>query len=68
MPQKHYRDLEGKSPEEQEALRQQYFQSFREGMEKTLEDEIDGHERKMTIIGLIMLGVFIGVLGLAVWL
>lgn len=68
MPQKHYRDLEGKTPEEQEALRQQYFESFREGVEKTLENEIDGHERKMTIIGLITLGVFVSVLGLAVWL
>lgn len=68
MAQKYYRDLEGKTPEEQEALRQQYFQQFREGMEETLEHEIDGHERKMTIMGFIMLGVFLGVLGLAAWL
>ena len=52
------------SPEEKQAA----FDAFREDLDKAVETGIDAHEAKMTKMGFLFLGIFIGVIAVAAFL
>jgi type II secretory pathway component PulF len=49
------------SPEEKDAA----FQAFRADLEKAVDRGVQNHEAKMTTMGFVFLGVFVGVIALA---
>ena len=55
-----------KNPTESEKL--ESFKRFREEMAKDVEEGVDGHESKMTKMGFMFLGIFVGVIALAAFL
>ena len=54
------------NPSESEKL--ESFQRFREEMAKDVEEGVDDHESKMTKMGFMFLGIFVGVIALAAFL
>ena len=54
------------NPSESEKL--ESFDRFREEMAKDVDEGVDDHESKMTKMGFMFLGVFVGVIALAAFL
>ena len=54
------------NPSESEKL--ESFERFREEMSKDVDEGVDDHESKMTKMGFMFLGIFVGVIGLAAFL
>jgi type II secretory pathway component PulF len=54
------------NPSESEKL--ESFERFREEMAKDVDEGVDDHESKMTKMGFMFLGIFIGVIALAAFL
>ena len=54
------------NPSESEKL--ESFERFREEMSKDVDEGVDDHESKMTKMGFMFLGIFIGVIALAAFL
>ena len=54
------------NPSESEKL--ESFDRFREEMSKDVDEGIDDHESKMTKMGFMFLGIFVGVIALAAFL
>jgi len=54
------------NPSESEKL--ESFERFREEMSKDVDEGVDDHESKMTKMGFIVLGIFVGVISLAAFL
>jgi hypothetical protein len=54
------------NPSESEKL--ESFERFREEMSKDVDEGVDGHESKMTKMGFMFLGIFVGVIALAAFL
>ncbi len=54
------------NPSESEKL--ESFERFREEMAKDVDDGVDDHESKMTKMGFMFLGIFVGVIALAAFL
>ena len=54
------------NPTESEKL--ESFDRFREEMAKDVDEGVDGHESKMTKMGFMFLGIFVGVIALAAFL
>lgn len=54
------------NPSESEKL--ESFERFREEMAKDVEEGVDDHESKMTKMGFMFLGIFVGVIALAAFL
>jgi type II secretory pathway component PulF len=54
------------NPSESEKL--ESFERFREEMSKDVDEGVDDHESKMTKMGFMFLGIFVGVIALAVFL
>ncbi|MDB4683137.1 hypothetical protein OAF05_00625 [bacterium] len=44
------------------------FNSFRTDLQSSVDDGIDDHESKMTKMGFVFLGIFVGVIALAAFL
>ncbi len=44
------------------------FNSFRADLQSSVDDGIDDHESKMTKMGFVFLGIFVGVIALAAFL
>ena len=54
------------NPSESEKL--ESFDRFREEMAKDVDEGVDDHESKMTKMGFLFLGIFVGVIALAAFL
>jgi type II secretory pathway component PulF len=54
------------NPSESEKL--ESFERFREEMAKDVDEGVDDHESKMTKMGFMFLGIFVGVIALAAFL
>ncbi|MDB4677300.1 hypothetical protein OAK57_02595 [Synechococcus sp. AH-551-N23] len=54
------------NPSESEKL--ESFDRFREEMAKDVDEGVDDHESKMTKMGFMFLGIFVGVIALAAFL
>ncbi len=54
------------NPTESEKL--ESFDRFREEMAKDVDEGVDDHESKMTKMGFMFLGIFVGVIALAAFL
>ena len=54
------------NPSESEKLKS--FELFREEMSKDVDEGVDDHESKMTKMGFMFLGIFVGVIALAAFL
>ena len=54
------------NPSESEKL--ESFERFREEMSKDVDKGVDDHESKMTKMGFMFLGIFVGVIALAAFL
>ena len=54
------------NPSESEKL--ESFDRFREEMAKDVDEGVDDHESKMTKMGFMLLGIFVGVIALAAFL
>ncbi len=54
------------NPSESEKLKS--FDRFREEMAKDVDEGVDDHESKMTKMGFMFLGIFVGVIALAAFL
>ena len=54
------------NPSESEKL--ESFERFRENMAKDVDEGVDDHESKMTKMGFVFLGIFVGVIALAAFL
>jgi|TARA_B100001059_G_scaffold74576_1_gene72169 type II secretory pathway component PulF len=54
------------NPSESEKL--ESFERFREEMSKDVDEGVDDHESKMTKMGFMFLGIFVGVIALAAFL
>ena len=54
------------NPSESEKL--ESFERFREEIAKDVEEGVDDHESKMTKMGFMFLGIFVGVIALAAFL
>ena len=54
------------NPSESEKL--ESFERFREEMAKDVDEGVDDHESKMTKMGFMFLGIFVGVISLAAFL
>lgn len=54
------------NPSESEKL--ESFERFREEMAKDVNEGVDDHESKMTKMGFMFLGIFVGVIALAAFL
>ena len=54
------------NPTESEKL--ESFDRFREEMAKDVDEGVDDHESKMTKMGFLFLGIFVGVIALAAFL
>jgi hypothetical protein len=54
------------NPSESEKL--ESFERFREDMAKDVDEGVDDHESKMTKMGFMFLGIFVGVIALAAFL
>ena len=54
------------NPTESEKL--ESFDRFREEMAKDIDEGVDDHELKMTKMGFMFLGIFVGVIALAAFL
>ena len=54
------------NPSESEKL--ESFERFREEMSKDVDEGVDDHESKMTKMGFMFLGIFVGVITLAAFL
>ena len=54
------------NPSESEKL--ESFDHFREEMAKDVDEGVDDHESKMTKMGFMFLGIFVGVIALAAFL
>ena len=54
------------NPTESEKL--ESFDRFREEMAKDIDEGVDDHESKMTKMGFMFLGIFVGVIALAAFL
>jgi type II secretory pathway component PulF len=54
------------NPSESEKL--ESFERFREEMSKDVDEGVDAHESKMTKMGFMFLGIFVGVIALAAFL
>ena len=54
------------NPTESEKL--ESFERFREEMSKDVDEGVDDHESKMTKMGFMFLGIFVGVIALAAFL
>ena len=54
------------NPSESEKLKS--FERFREEMSKDVDEGVDDHESKMTKMGFMFLGIFVGVIALAAFL
>ncbi len=54
------------NPSESEKL--ESFERFREEMAKDVDDGVGDHESKMTKMGFMFLGIFVGVIALAAFL
>ena len=51
-----------------ESEKHESFERFREEMSKDVDEGVDDHESKMTKMGFMFLGIFVGVIGLAAFL
>ena len=54
------------NPSESEKL--ESFERFREEMSKDVDEGVDDHESKITKMGFMFLGIFVGVIALAAFL
>ena len=54
------------NPSESEKL--ESFERFREEMSKDVDEGVDDHESKMTKMGFMFFGIFVGVIALAAFL
>ena len=54
------------NPSESEKL--ESFERFREEISKDVDEGVDDHESKMTKMGFMFLGIFVGVIALAAFL
>ena len=54
------------NPSESEKL--ESFERFREEMSKDVDEGVDDHESKMSKMGFMFLGIFVGVIALAAFL
>jgi len=54
------------NPSESEKL--ESFERFREEMSKDVDEGVDDHESKMTKMGFMFLGIFVGVIALAAFI
>lgn len=55
-------------PEPSSNERSEAFDRFREDLAEAVQDGVDDHESKMTKMGFLFLGIFVGVIALAAFL